>query len=81
MVDKDKKEITFTSTPELLKAANLTNRIFDLAKVKNGDTPVKDPFNVSFLGRDVEYDSAKYKLTALTINNYKDVTMISGGIG
>ena len=81
LVDKDKKEITFTSTPELLKAANLTNRIFDLAKVKNGDTPVKDPFNVSFLGRDVEYDSAKYKLTALTINNYKDVTMISGGIG
>jgi hypothetical protein len=77
------KKISFGSTAELLKAANLINRIFDLVSAPGNKTNVtKDPFNISLLGRDVEYDNTKFwsSLTD-TKYNHKDITVISGGIG
>lgn len=76
------KEIRFNSTAELLKAANLINRIFDLVDDPSKKTNVsKDPFNISLLGRDVEYDNTKFWSKVSDKYNHKDITIISGGIG
>ncbi|MEI6426053.1 MAG: hypothetical protein WCO66_01740 [Candidatus Absconditabacteria bacterium] len=81
-VDKDKKLISFSSTVELLKAVNLTNRIFDLVSSPENKTNIsKDPFNVSLLGRDVEYDNTKFYSSVTEKYNHKDITVVSGGIG
>gem|GEM_PF-2743250 len=78
--DVTKTSIRFQSTYELLKVANLTNRIFDL--VKNNQNPVaKDPFNVSLFGRDVEYDNTKFWSNPVDRFNHMDITVASGGYG
>ena len=80
-VDKDKKLISFSSTVELLKAVNLTNRIFDLVSSPENKTNIsKDPFNLSLIGRDVEYDNTKFYSSVTEKYNHKDITVVSGGI-
>lgn len=78
--DVTKSSIRFQSTYELLKVANLTNRIFDL--VKNNQNPVaKDPFNVSWVGQDIEYNNTKFWSNPVDRFNHMDITVASGGYG
>ena len=78
LVDKNKSKIRFTSTYELLKVANLTNRIFDLVK-NNENKLTKDPFNVSWIGGDVEYDNTKFWSNPVDRFDHMDKTVASGG--
>ena len=76
-VDVNKAPITFKSNFELIKVANLTNRIFDL--VKNNKNPIaKDPFNVSWVGGDVEYDNTKFWSDPVDHFDHMDKTVVSG---
>ena len=79
-VDASKAPIKFQSNFELIKVANLTNRIFDLVK-NNKNTPTKDPFNVSWIGQDIEYDNTKFWSDPVDRFDHMDKTVVSGGFG
>lgn len=76
--DVNKSSIRFQSTFELLKVANLTNRIFDL--VKNNQNPVtKDPFEIHWIWEGIKYDNTKFWSNPFNTTNHFDTTMISWG--
>lgn len=62
----------------MLKVANLTNRILDLTK-NNKNPLTKDPFNVSWIGGDIEYDNTKFWSNPVDRFDHMDSTVASGG--
>lgn len=74
-INLDNKELVgftaskFGSYFELFKAANLTNSIKDICKDKTAGV---DPFNISQVGRDIEFDED---------GRVTDLEIITGGLG
>ena len=78
LVDKNKQSVRFQSLYEMLKVANLTNRILDLTK-NNKNPLTKDPFNGSWIGGDIEYDNTKFWSNPVERFDHMDSTVVSGG--